>query len=142
MTVQELINHLQTLSPETKVVIRGYEDGYNDILKGKVRFVGKPAQRIAEDYLRILRFFRFFARFGRAPADPAALSAIAAGMGGLAQLSAERVWSEMKRILAAPRPDAALALMRETRVMQAVLPGAAPALASRWRPPGRRGAGS
>lgn len=33
MTAQELINHLQNLPPETKVVIRGYEDGYNDILE-------------------------------------------------------------------------------------------------------------
>lgn len=35
MTVQELINHLQNLPPETKVVVRGYEDGYNDILQLK-----------------------------------------------------------------------------------------------------------
>ena len=33
MTVQELINHLQNLPPQTKVVVRGYEDGYNDIIK-------------------------------------------------------------------------------------------------------------
>jgi hypothetical protein len=33
MTAQELIIHLKTLPPETKVVVRGYEDGYNDILK-------------------------------------------------------------------------------------------------------------
>jgi hypothetical protein len=35
MTVAELIQQLQTLPPETKVVIRGYEDGYNDILQLK-----------------------------------------------------------------------------------------------------------
>lgn len=35
MTAQELIQHLQTLPPDTKIVIRGYEDGYNDILKLK-----------------------------------------------------------------------------------------------------------
>ena len=35
MTVQELISHLQALPPETKVVVRGYEDGYNDILQLK-----------------------------------------------------------------------------------------------------------
>jgi len=33
MTAQELIIHLKTLPPDTKVVVRGYEDGYNDILK-------------------------------------------------------------------------------------------------------------
>ncbi len=35
MTALELINHLQNLPPETKVVVRGYEDGYNDILQLK-----------------------------------------------------------------------------------------------------------
>ncbi len=35
MTAQELIQHLQTLPPETKIVVRGYEDGYNDILQLK-----------------------------------------------------------------------------------------------------------
>ena len=33
MTAQELIQHLQTLPPTTKILVRGYEDGYNDILK-------------------------------------------------------------------------------------------------------------
>ncbi len=33
MTASELIEHLKALPPETKIVIRGYEDGYNDILK-------------------------------------------------------------------------------------------------------------
>ncbi len=35
MTASELINELQKLSPDTKIVIRGYEDGYNDILQLK-----------------------------------------------------------------------------------------------------------
>ena len=33
MTAQELISHFLNLPPQTKVVVRGYEDGYNDILK-------------------------------------------------------------------------------------------------------------
>lgn len=32
MTASELIQHLKALPPDTKIVIRGYEDGYNDIL--------------------------------------------------------------------------------------------------------------
>lgn len=35
MTASELINQLQKLSPEIKIVVRGYEGGYNDILKLK-----------------------------------------------------------------------------------------------------------
>lgn len=33
MTTAELIHKLQEFSPDTKVVIRGYENGYNDILE-------------------------------------------------------------------------------------------------------------
>ena len=32
MTASELIQQLKALPPDTKIVIRGYEDGYNDIL--------------------------------------------------------------------------------------------------------------
>lgn len=35
MTANELIQHLQQLPPDTRIVIRGYEDGYNDILQLK-----------------------------------------------------------------------------------------------------------
>jgi len=39
-------------------------NGLHDLQAGRVRFIGDPAQRIAEDYLRILRFFRFTAWYG------------------------------------------------------------------------------
>ena len=38
--------------------------------RGRVRFIGEPLERIAEDHLRILRFFRFHARFGKGEPDP------------------------------------------------------------------------
>ncbi len=98
-----------------------YFSGVADLRARRVRFVGDAAARIAEDYLRILRFFRFFARYGGAP-EAEAVAAIAAGVPGLSRLSAERVWSELKRILAAPDPRASLALMAELGVLGAVLP--------------------
>ncbi|WP_234730904.1 CCA tRNA nucleotidyltransferase [Acidocella facilis] len=101
-----------------------YFGGQADLAAGVVRFVGAAAERVAEDYLRILRFFRFFARYGRGEADAAALAAIRNGREGLKQLSAERVWSEVKKILAAPAPLRAVALMGETGVLEMVLPGA------------------
>jgi poly(A) polymerase/tRNA nucleotidyltransferase (CCA-adding enzyme) len=97
-----------------------YFGGVTDLHAGLVRFVGHPSMRIAEDYLRILRYFRFFAHFGRA--DPAALTAIRAGAPGLARLSVERIWSELQRILAAPDPSRAVALMAELGVLAVVLP--------------------
>ncbi len=101
-----------------------YFGGLDDLAAGRVRFVGDAATRIAEDYLRVLRFFRFHARYGRGAPDPAALAAIREGVPGLARLSAERVWSELKRILAGPNPADTVALMRDCGVLAAVLPEA------------------
>jgi poly(A) polymerase len=98
-----------------------YFGGIADLQIGRVRFVGDPATRIAEDYLRILRFFRFYARFGRVPPDPGTLAALRDGLPGLAQLSMERVWNELRRILAAPDPAEAVALMAHLGIWQAVL---------------------
>ncbi len=101
-----------------------YFNGLDDLAAGTVRFVGDPALRIAEDYLRIPRFFRFHARYGTGMPDPAALGAIRAGILGLARLSVERVWSELKRILAIPDPVASVTLMERLGVLPALLPGA------------------
>lgn len=103
-----------------------YFGGRADLAAGLVRFVGDAATRLAEDYLRALRFFRFHARYGRGAPDPAAVAAISGAVPGLARLSAERVWMELKRILAVADPAAALALMAETGVLGAVLPEARP----------------
>jgi poly(A) polymerase len=99
-----------------------YFDGRTDLAAGIVRFVGDPAARIAEDALRILRFFRFQARYGRGVPDPAAIAAIEGGLAGLAVLSAERVWSELRRILLAPDPAGAVTLMATTGLLPAILP--------------------
>lgn len=101
-----------------------YFEGIPDLTAGRVRFVGDPATRIAEDYLRVLRFFRFFSRFGRVPPDPLTLGALQAGIPGLARLSIERVWNELRRILAAPDPSEAVGLMDRLGIWAAVVPEA------------------
>ena len=96
-------------------------------LENVLRFVGDPATRIAEDYLRILRFFRFFARYGRGAPNSAAIAAIRGGIPGLSGLSVERVWHELSGLLAVPDPGGAVVLMESTGVLMAILPeGAAP----------------
>jgi poly(A) polymerase/tRNA nucleotidyltransferase (CCA-adding enzyme) len=87
-----------------------------------VRFVGDPATRLAEDYLRLLRFFRFQARYGKGAPDAAALHAIREAIPGLARLSVERIWMEIKRILMVAEPVPALRLMAELGVLPAILP--------------------
>jgi poly(A) polymerase/tRNA nucleotidyltransferase (CCA-adding enzyme) len=103
-------------------MLHDYFGGESDLAAGIVRFVGDPATRLAEDYLRLLRFFRFHARYGRTAPDAAALAAIRAAIPGLARLSPERIWSELKRLLAAPAAAPTVALMECLGVLQAVLP--------------------
>ena len=55
--------------------LHDYFGGQADLTAGRVRFVGDPARRIAEDHLRLLRFFRFFAWYGKGEPDAAALAA-------------------------------------------------------------------
>ena len=98
-----------------------YFGGREDLAAGRVRFVGDPATRLAEDHLRALRYFRFQARYGRGEPDPAAIAAIRAAVPSLARLSVERVWMELKRLLAAPDPADAVALMEGTGVLPAIL---------------------
>jgi len=98
--------------------------GVDDAKAGRVRFVGDAETRVTEDYLRILRFFRFHAFYGNGALDPVALAACAAHPGGIARLSVERVWMELKRLLAAPDPRVVLAAMAETGVLAAILPEA------------------
>ena len=96
--------------------------GLTDIDSRTVRFIGDAEARIREDYLRILRFFRFFARYGSGRPDAAGLKACARLKQGLDTLSAERVWSELKSLLAAEDPSRALLWMRQAGVLTAILP--------------------
>jgi poly(A) polymerase len=77
--------------------------GYDDLVARRVRFIGDPHERIEEDFLRILRFFRFSAQYGRGSIDKQGLAACVSLQKGLASLSAERIRSELLRLLLMPR---------------------------------------
>ncbi len=99
-----------------------YHEGVGDLAAGRVRFIGDPLTRIAEDHLRILRFFRFNARFARGDPDVAALAACAARANDLMALSRERVRDEVLKTLAVADPVPTLLLMRQAGVLAVVLP--------------------
>jgi poly(A) polymerase len=104
--------------------------GLDDLKARRVRFIGDPHKRIAEDYLRILRFFRFHAAYGDGGhPDPAGVSACIAARAGLETLSRERVRMEMLKLLVATHTVPALVIMSETGLLVAVL-GGVPLLAS------------
>ena len=99
--------------------------GLSDLVARRVRFIGSATDRILEDHLRSLRFFRFMAWYGdpNKGFDSEALAAIAANLDGLDQLSAERVASELVKLLAAADPAPAVAVMRQIGALARVLPG-------------------
>ena len=101
-------------------------NGIDDLEARRVRFIDDPAQRIQEDFLRILRFFRFYAWYGdpEQGLDRDGLAACAAHIEGLQSLSKERVTAEMLKLLAAPDPAPALAALTTTGGLAQVLPGA------------------
>ena len=101
-----------------------YFGGQEDLAAGRVRFVGNPATRIAEDHLRILRFFRFYAWYGRGAPHSAALAACKDAAHTIPSLSGERVQAEMLTLLAADDPMPALRTMRDAAVLAVLLPEA------------------
>jgi len=94
---------INALSVARDGTVYDYVDGLDDLAQRRVRFIGDPAKRIAEDYLRILRFFRFHAAYGTSDhPDIAGLTACIAGRDGLDQLSRERVRMELLKLVVAP----------------------------------------
>ena len=96
--------------------------GLEGIESLKFRFVGDADSRIKEDYLRILRFFRFLAHYGgAAKVDASALKACRENKLGLKKLSAERVWSELKKTLSASDPSRAFHIMLTNDILETIL---------------------
>ena len=98
-----------------------YFGGLEDLAARRVRFIGDPLRRIAEDHLRILRFFRFHARFGDA-IDEAGLDACTARANDLMALSRERIRDELLKLLVTPHAVPTLALMIARGILLPVLP--------------------
>ena len=94
---------VNALSVDAEGRLYDYTGGLKDLAERRIRFIGDPEKRIAEDFLRILRFFRFSAAYGAGPLDAAGFAACVALRAGLATLSRERIGAEMQKILIAPR---------------------------------------
>ena len=111
-----------SMSPDG--VLHDYFGGQADLKAGRVRFVGDPATRIAEDHLRLLRFFRFHAWYGKGEPDEKALAACRDAAHTVPSLSGERIQAEMKRLLSAPDPVPAVTAMQDAGVLARLLPDA------------------
>jgi poly(A) polymerase len=96
--------------------------GMEDIKSRTIRFIGDAETRIREDHLRILRFFRLFALYGSGRPDAIGLKACARLKESVLSLSAERVWSELKKLFGAQDPSRALLWMRQAGVLSIAIP--------------------
>ena len=114
---------INALSATRDGAVYDYAGGLDDLVHHRVRFIGNPAKRIEEDYLRILRFFRFHAAYGADHPDAAGLAACIAARKGLDQLSRERVRMELLKLLVAPHAMATLAVMAQAGLLLPVLGG-------------------
>ena len=97
-----------------------YHGGMDDLQDKVTKFVGDPAERIQEDYLRTLRYFRFQGRLDTPTFDRDTMNAIADNTDGLKQLSVERVWMEMGKILGGGNIQQILGAMDKTGVLDAI----------------------
>ena len=114
---------MNALSADPKTgEIFDYFGGLDDLQARRVRFIGDPEARIAEDHLRILRFFRFHARFGAGEPDAQALDACTARANDLMALSRERIADELLKLLGLSNPSDTVAVMLDRAILKPVLP--------------------
>jgi poly(A) polymerase len=92
-------------------------EGLKDMEARRVRFVGDPATRIREDYLRILRFFRFHATYGKGAPDKDGLKACRAAADKIPNLSKERITQEFMKILSVDNPVDILSVMFDNSIL-------------------------
>jgi poly(A) polymerase len=116
---------INALSVDADGVVHDYVDGLDDIAAQRVRFIGDPEQRIAEDYLRILRFFRISAAHGAGELDRAGYLACIRARDGLATLSAERLRMEMMKLMIAEGAVSAITAMVDGGLLLPVFAGIA-----------------
>jgi poly(A) polymerase len=113
---------INALSADADGSVYDYVDGLADLAAGRVRFIGAAAERVAEDYLRILRFFRFHAGYASGAPDEEALAACRAAAARIDDLSGERIWLELSRILLIDPPGTVFQMMEKAGVLGRLIP--------------------
>lgn len=114
---------MNALSVDADGVVHDPVGGYPDVMARRVRFIGDPDRRIAEDRLRLLRLFRFEADFALAPADAAAHAAAIRARNTIRELAPERVANEMRRLVVAGRAPEVAVLMQDSGILPIILGG-------------------
>ncbi len=124
--------------PESGEVI-DHVGGRADLAAGVLRAIGVPAERFAEDSLRLLRALRFAVTLDF-EIEPATWSAITAHADGLRRIAAERIRDEFSRLIVLPARARALELLVASGLIRHVLPEVLPLIGCQqppeWHPEG------
>ncbi len=114
---------INALSVDLGGRVHDYVGGLADLAAKRVRFIGDPATRIREDYLRILRFFRFHAEYAEGAPDEAGLEAAVRERAGLSTLSHERIRSELLKLLSTRRAAEVVGVLHDRGLLTFLLGG-------------------
>jgi poly(A) polymerase len=107
--------------------------GMADIERKLIRTIGNPEERFAEDHLRLLRAARFAAQLGFA-VEPETMASVQRNAGKIATVSAERVRDELLKLFHPAHALAGLDLLRESGLLDQVLPEMLPLIDSEQSP--------
>lgn len=108
------------LDPVTDT-LHDWVGGKADIQARIIRTIGKPEERFAEDHLRMLRAVRLAAQLGF-EIEPGTLAAVKANPQKIRGISAERIRDELLRLFSPPHASRGLELLRESGLLEQVLP--------------------
>jgi poly(A) polymerase len=99
-----------------------YVNGQADLKSRIIRTIGKPSDRFAEDYLRMLRAVRFSTQLGFA-IESSAWSAVCGNVKKITQISGERIAMELEGIFVHPNRAAGVSMLIESGLANVIFPG-------------------
>jgi poly(A) polymerase len=101
--------------------IHDWVGGEKDLRVKIVRTIGAPAERFAEDHLRLLRAVRFAAQLGF-EIEPKTFAAVQLLAPKIKLISAERIRDELLKLFRPPHAARGLVLLRDSGLLEQILP--------------------
>lgn len=110
--------------------------GEKDLKNKTIRAVGNPSDRFSEDALRLLRAIRIAAQLGFT-IEPKTFEAIKGNTALIGRIAKERIKDELLKIIASPNPDKGVLMLKESGLLEEILPEAAKMFGVEQKSPGR-----
>lgn len=113
--------HIQQISDERTVTFVDPFDGQKDIERKIIKAVGNPDERFKEDGLRLMRAIRLATQLSFS-IEQQTLEAITKNASGIQNISIERIREELMKILASDFPYEGIMLLKNTGLLEYILP--------------------